>query len=995
MIRIRVPRLFRAPVLASLCLALLAVAAAAPTAAAQRIPPPRGGRAETPRPGLRPAPDSASRDTTPRREVVQDSLIDELLRLEGYVPVEYQGDSASFSNADRTLRLRGNPVVTREGTRLQAADSIVYRERSDFVEVYGRPQVTGEGQDIKGDVLFYDLNARRTSVRGAQTAINESGATWFVRGNVTAEDEGTRVYATGSTFTSDDREDPAYYFKADRIKVIRNRILVGRPAYLYFRNVPVFVLPFIVKDLAQGRASGVLIPRFDVNDIVRTDARGDNQRGTGRQVSNIGYYWAINDYMGASLAYEWRSQSWQAVTGGYEFNWRRRFLRGNVSFQQFWRETGTDQNINGLGSWLPDERTTLNASANYTSNTRFERNRSIDPARQTSDISSTFALSRRMDWGQLATGGELRQSIATGDKTFRSTFNISPQTITLFPAGEGGARWYNDGALTLGTDLQYDQSVRDEGFARRLADEWNAGASLTSSIRFGSVGVGGGIRYASQNRDPLLPIDSTALSPDVNTTALGYVPGQARQTLDVNASTSYEFRLMGNTRLSPSISVSQNFLSRSDTASGLPRPGSSTPRPNPFEQAALGSFVGAAPRVNFGAALQTELFGFFPGVAGYSAIRHHIRPGASYVYSPAVRQTARQEAVFGAQGGAEQNQISFNLDQTFEAKVRRPVRSARDEEIARAGRGNAQNTNDLNPGLAEAAAPGDSTAAVDSAGGPSSGGDAPDQDRKITLLAINTGAVAYSFVPTDIYGRRFQTDDLSNTLRSDLFGGFQVSLSHDLFRERVVQDDGALTPRSERGTFAPFLTSLQTSVSFGANSALFRWMGFARASEDDRAAERGRTPAGQGQAPIDPPGAQTSTGREVVTGTGGSNTPWNAQVAYSLRRRRADPLQQIPQVETDDSQQLSGSVSFYPTRNWAVSWRTDYSITRSEFGTHVLNLKRDLYRWQANFDFIRTPTGNTSFSFSVHLIDLPDLKTDYRRQNLGTDRATTAGTVQQ
>ena len=75
-----------------------------------------------------------------------------------------------------------------------------------------------------------------------------------------------------------------------------------------------------------------------------------------------------------------------------------------------------------------------------------------------------------------------------------------------------------------------------------------------------------------------------------------------------------------------------------------------------------------------------------------------------------------------------------------------------------------------------------------------------------------------------------------------------------------------------------------------------------------------------------------------------------------------------------------------PTRNWAVSWYTDYSISENEFGTHVLNFKRDLYRWQANFDFRRAPNGNTSFSFSVHLTDLPDLKADYNRSNLGADR---------
>ena len=71
--------------------------------------------------------------------------------------------------------------------------------------------------------------------------------------------------------------------------------------------------------------------------------------------------------------------------------------------------------------------------------------------------------------------------------------------------------------------------------------------------------------------------------------------------------------------------------------------------------------------------------------------------------------------------------------------------------------------------------------------------------------------------------------------------------------------------------------------------------------------------------------------------------------------------------------QLGGTLTFQPTKNWAVSWGTDYSITTGEFSTHRINLKRDLYRWQANFDYILAPNGNTAFSFSVHLIDLPDL----------------------
>ena len=984
----------RAPAL--LAAALLALAAV--PAAAQDIPVrPRGQQQPRPQQGRPPQQQARPQqrtggDTVPedsaRRPVVQDSVIDQLLRLPGYEPVEYQGDSAQFDNRERTLRLRGSPVVTRAGTRLQASDSIVYRERSEFVEVYGDPQVTGEGQDITGEVMFYDLANRRASVRGARTTISE-GATWYVQGNVTSEEEGVRVYATRSTFTSDDREEPAYFFRADRIKVIKNRVLVGRPAYLYFRNVPVFVLPFIVQDLGRGRRSGFLIPEFEINDIVRTDQRGRGTRGTGRQISNIGYYWAINDYMGGQAALDWRSQQWLALQVGYQFNWRRRFLNGNASLQRFWREGGNNSfNLMGSGSWQPNERTDISTALNYSSNTSFERNRQVDPFRQISDISSTLSFRRTTDWGTITSGGELRQSIATGDNELRTRFSISPNTITLFPVGEDGVeRWYNEGSLTIQSDASVNRSAPGEALARRQQSTEDDNVSLTGNVRFGPVGVGGGVRYTRNARGELAAIDSAQAIGEFTRPQLGFIPGFGTQTLDWNASTGYEFRLIGATRLTPSVSVSQQVLRRDTAFSGEAPDSVNTDR--------YGQFVSGPMRTSASANLQTELFGFFPGFGSYSAVRHHLRPGVQYRFTPEVEQSALQNLVFGPGSGREVNEITVQMDQTFEAKLRAPARSSEtDRGAAGAGTGNPQGAGDANAGAQTDSAgarltPGDptlrDTADADSAGGRASQG--PDQDRKVTLLAVNTSALAYSFVPVDTFGTRFTTPDITNRIRSDLFGGLNFTLSHDLFDEERGTT-GAIVGGSRR--FSPFLTGVQTSVSFGANSALFRWLGFSRGQEGDRATERGRTAPEQGTPTLDPPGSQTQTNRPIgmpgMATSGGAGGAWNVQLNYSLRRERPNSGG-VPLRNEDGNQQLSGSVAFMPTRNWAVSWYTDYSITDSKFGTHVLNFKRDLYRWQANFDFTRAPNGNTSFSFSVHLTDLPDLKADYNRANLGADRA--------
>ena len=950
-------RAVRAAALALLATVLLADAASA------QIPIPLGPRG-------RPAPQGVPRpqaDTIPgdsARDIPQDSIIDALLRLEGYVPVEYQGDSAEFNNRERTLRLRGRPVVTRLGQRLSARDSIIYRERTEFVEIYGEPEVTGEGQNIAGDVIYYDLANKRASVEGARTTVSE-GATWYVQGDVTSEEEGERVFAEGSTFTSDDREQPAYHFRADRLKVLRNRVLVGRPAYLYFRNVPVFVLPFIVQDLAQGRRSGFLIPEFEINDIIRTDQRGRGTRGTGRQISNVGYYWAMNDYMGLHASVDWRSQSWTSLTVGYQFNWRRKFLGGAASFQHFWREDGTSWNLQGNGNWRPDERTTLGTSLNYTSAPNFERNRQVNPFRQLANITSTASLSRTFGWGDLTSGATLTQEIGTSDQSLRSQLSVSPKTISIFPTGDAEPRWYNDGSLTLSSDVTWNRDTPGDGLIRRQPTTEDTNGSLNSNLRIGPIGIGGGVRYTRQSAAALAAIDSSQAALGVDSTRLGLIPARGRRTIDWSAATGYEFRFVGATRLTPSLSVGQGLAQRDTSFAQTPA--------DSMLLSSYNSFVAGPLRVNFGASLATELFGFFGGFGPYSAIRHHLTPRLDYSYSPRVEQDSLQNLVFGPAGGRENNQLRFSVNQTFEAKLREPrERSDTQEAIDRAGTGN--------PNDPEA---GNAGAQTDTANAGREGETAsqPAQAEKITLLSLTTSGFAYDFSPVDSARTHFLTETVDNTIRSDLLGGFTFSVSHDLFADELAPGG---TRSLRRGRFSPYLTSLQTGFTFGANSPLFRRLGFGRATEGERRTERGQTPPEQGVPTLDPPGAQTSTNLPFPTSSGGS---WSVQVNYSLRRQRPSPLDTLPGRTLQNNQQLSGGLTFFPSRHWAVNWYTDYSITQGKFGTHVLNFKRDLYRWQANFDFTRAPNGNTSFSFSVHLTDLPDLKADYRRDNLGGDRA--------
>jgi lipopolysaccharide export system protein LptA len=903
--------------------------------------------------------DTVPGDTAGGRDLPPDPVYDRLKALEGYVPVEFTGDSAEFDARTRVLRLRGNPDVAREGTRLTARDSIVYRERSEFVEVFGNPRVVGEGSDVAGDRMVYHLGTRRARVLGARTTITD-GATWFVHGDVTSEEEGGRVYAAGSTFTSDDREEPAYHFRAGEIKVIRNRLLVGRPAYLYFRNVPVMVLPFIVQDLEQGRRSGFLAPRFDITDVVRTGGtRGGG--GTGRQISNVGFYWAVNDYFGAEMAGEWRSESWTGLTGNVQFNHARRFLRGNLGVTNFWREDAPrTTNVNADLSWDPDERTSLRSQIRWNQSAAFERDRTLNPFYQTSDVSSTLSASRRMDWGTVSGGAERRQSVGTGDVTLSPNVSFSPNPIALF----SGTGWPGDATLSVsGSGSMTRVTPGEDPVERRMRFREDGRGNVSANLRLGQMGINTSAGYS---REVLGPLAARAV-PENPADTLD-LPRSATERIEFNAGTGYQINLFGATRVTPNIGISQG-LARMEMPDSLRL---SPPAAGSPEDLAYGRMVAGAPRMRLSAALNTELFGFFPGFGEYSRIRHHITPQFNYQYSPAVAHDTIQTLIFGRDISREQNRLTLNLTQTFEAKLR--PRAA-----PPAGEARQRPEGEADP-AAQLPAAADAAAAPDAAGEGGGAAAAPPEARKITLLAINTSMLAHNFVPTDTLGTRFETEDVSNSLRSDLFGGFSLDISHSLWtRERGPGG----TP--VRGRFAPYLTSLGTGFRFDASSAIFRRLGLAGGQAEAAPA----APQGEGEPAEERQNVRGNNpfGRDMPRMGGASGGgPWSVDLRYSLRRARPDETHAFPILHHGDSQEIQGGINFSPSRNWSVGWQTGYSITDGEFHTHHINLRRDLYRWQANFNFIRTPSGNTAFSFEVHLTDLPDLKADWREQNLGGER---------
>lgn len=921
-----------------------------------------------------------------------DTVVSSLLSLPGYSVTEYSG-AAAHMDADRRLVLEGdesNQARIRRPEGEVRSDTVVYDPRTERMRTEGGQAtlVPSQGEELVSQRLIFDTKERRGTALGAQTTYSQGGE-WTVRGDLPSVNPEV-VYGSHASFTSCQDTVPHYHFQAGEVKIHGGKWLVARPVTLYFSDVPVAWLPFIAQGLGNGRSSGLLTPRFSINDIVR------NSSGYSRRISNVGFYWATNDYMDMALALDWWDNNYTALTGTYRYNWARQFLNGGVNYRSFWRaEGGQELAFDTNHRWQPDERTGVSVSARYSSNNDFVRENSFDPREVVQSIDSNAGINRRFDWGTVALGATRRQFMS--DDRVESklpTVNLSLTPMTFFEAPANRASWYNN--LTWSGGGGFERSSRDLAdvpdsivASKNLVDQVTDRANASSTFNLGAFSWGqqfGFMETTSKNVEILPPEpDTSAAQALLSPIRYGRTAGTAFQdeptfmdisNANVTWSTSidYQQRLIGSTTLTPTVAIAGQALRTNEYLDSIPE---------------AANFVSAPVRISAGAVLKTDVYGFFPGFGSFEAVRHKFSPTFTWAYTPSSTPTDLQRRVFGANDLRVRNELRVGLNQTFEAK-RRP--SEEDEEPAAGAI--------ATPGVGADSLGADS---LQSAGADTLGADSlaavrdslraaeredPNAPRSmqrsdvVTLLALNTSAVTYDFVRADSLGsfdQGFETTRLTNQLSSDFLRGFTISMEHQLFKD-IRNDEGEIVDRE----FNLHLTQLNLGFSLGSSSGIFRFL--RGGSDEDQPVE----PDLGDEDPFD---VRTGTDEaSLIPGRFGSGSSardrqrqagaagvggWNANIQYSLTRPADDMAGQRNQM-------VQWSLTFKPTEHWDVSWRSSYDLEASRFNDHMVRLSRDLHRWEANFDFRQTATGNWTFRFEVSLIDNRDLKFDYKQRDLET-----------
>ncbi len=240
--------------------------------------------------------------------------------------MEYYGEDYVFlDKKNNRAYLYNKAYVVYGDTRIEAGEIVmdyntneIYARGIDSAGVYMQKPVFVQGaNEVRPDSLRFNNDTEKAIIYNSRTQQNG----FNVIAEITKKQNDSVIFLRNVKFTtSENIDDPEYYFYTRRAKFVPNKKIVTGFTNMYIADVPTpIALPFAYFPLTEDRASGFILPSV-----------GDNSNGFSLQ--NGGYYFALSDYIDLTAQGDYSTNGSYGLRAESNYALRYKFA-GNISLR--------------------------------------------------------------------------------------------------------------------------------------------------------------------------------------------------------------------------------------------------------------------------------------------------------------------------------------------------------------------------------------------------------------------------------------------------------------------------------------------------------------------------------------------------------------------------------------------------------------------------------------------------------------------------------------
>ncbi len=354
----------------------------------------------------------------------------------------------------------------------------------------GVPEFTEGSQTFKSKKINYNYTTKRGYINTVITKQDEG----YLHGSIVKKMENDVTYIKDGSYTTCDLEEhPHFAFRFNKAKVIPGKKVITGPAYMEIAGVPTpLLIPFGFFPNRTGQRSGILLPTYGES----------NNRGF--FFENMGYYWAINQYMDLKIQGDIYTRGSWAIKPTFTYNHRYHY-NGLINLSYAQNRIGEDGSPDFQKSndfrirWTHNQdpkarpRSSFSANVNIVSNTFNKYNPSSSTEAY---LSNTFQSSINYSTN-FAGKYFLNLNFGHSQNTLTKVFNVTlPQVAfsvnQFYPLRRkipvGKLRWYEQISTKYNLDMEnqyntYDSLIFKPGWQKKLQNGIRHSIPISGTFR--------------------------------------------------------------------------------------------------------------------------------------------------------------------------------------------------------------------------------------------------------------------------------------------------------------------------------------------------------------------------------------------------------------------------------------------------------------------------------------------------------------------------------